>query len=312
MSKLTNEYMKAIPSPFVSLVIPAYNEESRIGNSLEVILAYLMRQPYSSEVIVVNDGSYDATHEIVRKVIQNYQATTQRQTEQAVQQQAVQAHSDQSGEYDGISEVGVVCSLPMIWVRLLEQPRNMGKGAAVRRGMLEAQGEYHVFMDADLSTPIYELEKMMRLWHCEGIGTSLPVSDAGAALPPAPDICIGSRGVDERLVKKHQPRYRELLGKGVNVVIQAAFTPGIADTQCGFKGFTRRASREIFSRARLNGFIFDVEVLYIALQLGFRIEEFAVEWYNDERSTVGFRHAFNIVRELVSIKFLHPKHTHHH
>jgi dolichyl-phosphate beta-glucosyltransferase len=234
-------------SIFLSIIIPAYNEEGRIGASLETILAYVAEQLYSAEIIVVSDGSRDRTGEVVRG-------------------------------FQGRSEATV---------QFFEQPRNMGKGAAVRRGMLAAQGEYRVFSDADLSTPIYEVERVL------------------AALQGGADVCIGSRGVDQTLVKKHQPLYREMIGKGVNRVIQAFFTPGIADTQCGFKGFTARAAQEIFSRAQLNGFIFDVELLYLASRLGFKVSEIAVEWYNDERSTVGFRHSFNILRELLSMKRLH-------
>jgi dolichyl-phosphate beta-glucosyltransferase len=170
----------------------------------------------------------------------------------------------------------------------LEQPENMGKGAAVRRGMLEARGEFRVFTDADLSTPIYELKPMLH------------------HLMSGADVCIGSRGVDESLVKKHQPWYREFLGKMGNKLIQAQFTRGIRDTQCGFKGFTEAAAKAVFSRTKLNGFIFDVEALYVARQLGLQIEEMAVEWYNDVRSTVTLRHLFNIIKELQMIKKLHP------
>lgn len=228
--------------PHLSFIIPAYNEASRLQPSLAKAQEYFAAQSYSTEIIVVNDGSKDDTARVAASV----------------------------GN-----------------IRLLEQPRNMGKGAAVRRGMLEAQGEYRIFSDADFSTPVYETSRILE------------------RLYESADVCIGSRGVDTTLVKKHQPWYRETLGKMVNVVVQTAFIPGIADTQCGFKGFRAAAAEAIFSRAQLNGWMFDLEALYIASKLGLEIDEISVEWYNDERSTVSFRHSWQILREILSIKRLH-------
>lgn len=228
--------------PHLSFIIPAYNEGSRLQPSLAKAQEYFAAQSYSTEIIVVNDGSKDDTAAVATST-------------------------------GGIT--------------LLNQPRNMGKGAAVRRGMLEAKGEYRIFSDADFSTPIHETARVLERLY------------AGA------DVCIGSRGVDTSLVKKHQPWYRETLGKMVNVVVQTAFIPGIADTQCGFKGFRAAAAETIFSRAQLNGWMFDLEALYVASKLGFEIDEISVEWYNDERSTVSFRHSWQILREIVSIKRLH-------
>ena len=228
--------------PHLSFIIPAYNEALRIAPSLAKAQEYFAAQSYTTEIIVVNDGSKDATSQVV-------------------------------AEIDGIT--------------LLEQPRNMGKGAAVRRGMMEARGEYRIFSDADFSTPIHETARVL------------------ARLYESADVCIGSRGVDTTLVKKHQPWYRETLGKMVNVIVQTAFIPGISDTQCGFKGFRAAAAEAVFSRAKLNGWMFDLEALYIASKLHLQIDEIPVEWYNDERSTVSFRHSWQILREIFSIKRLH-------
>lgn len=153
-------------------------------------------------------------------------------------------------------------------VQVLSMQRNRGKGAAVRTGMLAARGRFRVFTDADLSTPIEELGKM------------LAVFDSGA------DVVIGSRRLQPDSIKKHQPWYRELIGIAGNKLIQAILLPGFEDTQCGFKGCTAHAAVEIFSRAVIDGFAFDIEMLYLALVLGFRIEQIPVVWYNDERSHV--------------------------
>ena len=230
--------------PHLSFIIPAYNEASRIVPSLAKAQAYFAAQAYTTEILVVNDGSTDDTTSVAKSV---------------------------GG------------------VRVLEQPRNMGKGAAVRRGMMEAKGEFRIFSDADFSTPIYETARVLE------------------RLQDRADICIGSRGVDTTLVKKHQPWYRETLGKMVNIVVQAAFIPGISDTQCGFKGLRAAAAEAVFSRAQLNGWMFDLEALYIASKLHLRIDEIPVEWYNDERSTVSFRHSWQISREILSIKRLHRR-----
>lgn len=232
--------------PYLSFIIPAYNEAQRLAPSLQKALQYFDSQPYSVEILVVNDGSKDSTSRVAGDIAQKDPR-----------------------------------------IKVLEQPRNMGKGAAVRRGMLEAEGEFRIFSDADFSTPIHETARVLE------------------RLQSGIDVCIGSRGIDTSLVKKHQPWYREKLGKMVNVIVQAAFISGITDTQCGFKGFRSEAAKQVFSRAQLNGWMFDLEALYIASKLGLTIEEIPVEWYNDERTTVSFRHSWQILREILSIKRLH-------
>ncbi len=172
-------------------------------------------------------------------------------------------------------------------VRLLRQPANMGKGAAVRRGMLEGRGEYRIFSDADFSTPITETAPVLELLRRY-------------------DVVIGSRALDRSTVKVHQPWYRETMGKGFNLIVQAVAVPGIKDTQCGFKGFRAEAAQAIFSRAKIDGFSFDVEALYLARRLGFSIHETPVEWYNDARSTLHpVYDSLRMFRELVRVRMLH-------
>lgn len=152
-------------------------------------------------------------------------------------------------------------------VRVLQNPGNRGKGYSVRHGMLQAKGEWALFTDADLSAPIEEIEK---LW------SAVERESAKAA--------IGSRALDRSLVGVHQPMFREMMGRGFNLLMRLITGLPFHDTQCGFKLFESGAAREIFKRQLLDGFGFDVEVLYIAGQLGFRALEVPVRW-NDVAGT---------------------------
>lgn len=166
--------------------------------------------------------------------------------------------------------------------------KNSGKGAAVRRGMLEASGEYILFSDADLSTPIYETQKLL------------------SALKNNIDVAVGSRAVDYSMIKEHQPFYREFMGKTFNKIVQFVVLKGIKDTQCGFKGFTNSAAKQIFSHAKIDGFGFDVEILYLARKFGLNIREIPVEWYNDTRSKVNpIKDSLKMITELFKIKRIH-------
>lgn len=175
-------------------------------------------------------------------------------------------------------------------IRVLSQPRNMGKGAAVRRGMIESKGQYRIFSDADLSTPIKEADKL------------LSVMESGA------DICIGSRALDRNQIKEHQPFYREWMGRIFNLFVQTIVFRGISDTQCGFKAFSASAADSVFSASKIDGFSFDVEALFLAKRMGFRVEQVSVEWYNDDRSKVNpIRDSINMFVELFRIRKLHKK-----
>ena len=152
--------------------------------------------------------------------------------------------------------------------RVLKNDGNCGKGCSVRRGMLEANGRLRLFSDADMSTPIDQLEKL----HAE--------------IRNGYDIAIGSRSLSDSDIKLHQPLYRELMGKVFNRFVQKAAVRGIIDTQCGFKLFTGEASHDIFVRQISNGFSFDVEVLFIASKLGYRVKEVPITWVNSPESKV--------------------------
>ncbi|MBI3665140.1 MAG: glycosyltransferase family 2 protein [Acidobacteria bacterium] len=208
----------------LSVIIPAYNEESRLPTTLPRVLEYLDASTARSEILVVNDGSRDRTAELAR-------------------------------------EFARAASGPRVSIRVLENPGNRGKGYSVRHGMLEAQQEWALFTDADLSSPIEECERLF-----------------AAAAPDRYDVAIGSRALDRSLIGVHQSAFRENAGRIFNLLMRAVTGLDLADTQCGFKLFRRPAARNIFRRQRLERFGFDVEVLYLARRLGYRITEVPVRW----------------------------------
>jgi dolichyl-phosphate beta-glucosyltransferase len=230
---------------YLSVIIPAYNEEQRIGNTLRVSQAYLRRQPYASEIIVVDDGSQDGTASLVRA-------------------------------FD--TAPPAIC--------MVQNGRNRGKGFSVRQGFSHARGEYLLFSDADLSTPIEEVETLL------------------AALHESCDIAIGSRALPGSRVEVHQPWYRESMGRLFNVFVQALAVPGIHDTQCGFKCFRREAALAICQRMTTERFGFDVEMLYLARRLGYRVREVPVVWRNSPQSRVRvWQDSISMINELLRIRW---------
>ena len=228
--------------PRLSVVIPMYNEEERIGASLERILAYLEKQGYAWEILPVDDGSTDGTREVVRRI--------------AARQ-------------------------PSRRIRLVVE-EHRGKGHAVRSGMLKARGESILFTDADLSTPIEEVERFL------------------AGVEQGYDIVIGSREAPG--ARRHEePLRRHLVGRVFNYLVRALTVKGFHDTQCGFKLFSRRAARALFPRQTVDRFSFDVEILYLAQKSGLRILELPVQWYYGPSSTMrvgrdGLRMGLDVLR----------------
>jgi dolichyl-phosphate beta-glucosyltransferase len=170
-------------------------------------------------------------------------------------------------------------------VAVLSHRPNRGKGFAVRRGMLAARGARRLVTDADLSTPIEELD---RLWRRMDEGF---------------DVVAGSRAAPGARVLVHQPWYRELSGRFFNRLVRALVLPGFRDTQCGFKLFSARAAEAAFAAARLDGFCFDVEVLYLARRRGLRVAEEGVIWRNDAATRVGLWSGLRAFPDLVRIRW---------
>ena len=176
-------------------------------------------------------------------------------------------------------------------VRLHRMVRNRGKGAAVRAVALAATKEWVLISDADLSTPIEEVERL-----------------AAAAVARGVPVAIGSRDVPDSDIQDHQPWYREAMGRTFNRIVQALAVPGVHDTQCGFKLIRADAARAVFGLATVDGFAFDVEMLYLARRLGFAIVEVGVRWRNDQRSTVDpIRDSAKMFLDVLKIRYRHRR-----
>jgi len=182
--------------------------------------------------------------------------------------EAVEVIVVDDGSRDGTADVAASIARDHGLVTVLRTDQNLGKGAAVRRGMLAARLGHVLFSDVDLSTPIEEAAKLR------------------GALALGADVAIGSRRLAESDVQVHQPWLRDLAGRTFSGVVSLMLLPGIRDSQCGFKAFRRDTARELFGRQRLDGFGFDVEVLWLARQLGYRIAEIPIVWRDDRRSNV--------------------------
>jgi glycosyltransferase involved in cell wall biosynthesis len=238
---------------FLSIVIPAYNEENRLPATLARLVSYLdSSQLGEVEVLIVDDGSRDGTAALVEDFSQMYPA-----------------------------------------VRLVRNPGNQGKGYAVRNGMLTAQGDWILFSDADLSSPIEEVEKLL-----------------AAVREHKADGAIGSRALNRKLVSVHQSAFREYSGRFFNLVMRLITGLPYADTQCGFKLFRRDTAHEVFRRVRIPGFGFDVEALFVAQRLKYRIVEVPVRWANAEGTKVTMLNGLQAFTDLLVVR-LHQLRGHY-
>jgi len=232
---------------YLSVIIPAYNEEERIKKTLESIDKYLEKQPYNYEIIVVANNCTDNTD----KVVLDYQKTVEH--------------------------------LKLFDLRIAKP--GGAKGYAVKKGMEEARGEYKLFMDADNATRITEIEKF---W---------PYFKEGY------DVVIGSRHIKGAHIVIQQPWYRRVLGRAANLLIRLVLLPGIYDTQCGFKAFTKEAADKIFKKMTIGGWGFDMEILALARLYGFKIKEVSVNWYEAGKSRLrAVKAARETLGELFRIK----------
>jgi glycosyltransferase involved in cell wall biosynthesis len=232
-----------VSNPLLSLVIPAYNEESRLPATLRRISDALEAYGEPYEVLVVVNGSTDRTADVVK-----------------------------------------AASLRDSNIRLIVTPL-AGKGRAVKIGITESQGERIAFADADLSTPIEEVIGLTE--KLDGRHQVVIASREGS----------GARRVGE-------PYVRHLMGRVFNLLVQALAVRGIQDTQCGFKAFTRQCADDVFKRQQINGFGFDVEVLYVARKLGYGIQEVPVTWAYAASSRVDpLRDTIRMFRDVLAVRW---------
>lgn len=230
--------------PYLSLVIPAYNEEKRLGKTLERMLEFFGTKSFPTEILVVDDGSTDRTVEVVKSF----------------------------GE-------------GKIPLKLISYGKNRGKGYAIKTGMLSASGEYALFADADMSTPIEMFDRFE------------------SYLKQEVDVIIGTRKTAGAYVGKHQPFYRENIGKVFTWLSNRLLGLEVSDFTCGFKCFKHRTIEPVFRNQRISGWGYDTEIIFIARHKGFRIQEVPVSWYNDEATRVKlWKNVFTCLLELHQIR----------
>jgi glycosyltransferase involved in cell wall biosynthesis len=228
----------------VSFVIPAFNEATRILDTLRRISEYRKQIPYESEILVVDDGSTDETGAIV----------------------------------EGLDFSGL---------RLIRNGTNRGKGYSVKAGVMAATGDYILFSDADLSTPIEEMDNLLAI-----------------AVKENADVVVGSRGLDNRYIEKHQGMIRETGGRLFNLMVRTLVGLNIRDTQCGFKLFKRSRVQSAFKKQTTDGFGFDPELLFIMSQQGLKILEVPVRWSHAEGSKIRFfRDGVRMFTDLIRIRW---------
>lgn len=232
------------PGVELSIVIPAFNEGTRLPATLDALLAFLDSETRRAEVIVVDDGSRDDTSAQVRR-------------------------------YESIDAR----------VRLIRLPQNRGKGYAVRTGVVNAAGRLVLFADADGATPFDMLARLE------------------AQLQAGARVAIGSRGVRDRTTRVQARLYRRVLGRLFHAVVRTFAVHGITDTQCGFKLFDAEVAHDLFSRMRMSGFSFDVEVLLMAIRSGYRVAEVPVNWTHQPGSKVRvLRDGMLMARDVLRIR----------
>lgn len=254
-------------APYLSVVIPAYNEERRLPATLATLAAYLNRQSYDWEIIVADDGSDDGTAAVVRAAI--------------------------AGIAGGGAAGAAAAAVPNL--RLLTLPHR-GKGAAVREGMLEAAGQYRFLCDADLAMPIECLELLLPSAASESSESS------AASGAPAADIVIGTRRTGARAVSVSWPR--RWIRWWFNRMTRMLIAPEISDTQCGFKVFSAAAAQELFPRQTLDGFAFDAELLFLARRLGLALRETPIEWHDQPGSKVRpVRDGLRMFGDLLAVRW---------
>ncbi|KAL6290946.1 hypothetical protein ACE6H2_008456 [Prunus campanulata] len=254
---------------YISLIVPAFNEELRLPGALEETMNYLQQRSakdksFSYEVVIVDDGSVDETKRVAFEFVKKYSVDN---------------------------------------VRVILLGKNHGKGEAIRKGMLHSRGELLLMLDADGATKVKDAEKLENQIHAAAkeefkFGDS-PASNSSFRISDIPIAAFGSRAHLEEKALATRKWYRNFLMKGFHLVVLLAAGPGVRDTQCGFKMFTRAAARKLFTNIRLNRWCFDVELVYLCKWFRIRMIEISVNWSEIPGSKVNLLSIPNMLWELV-------------
>jgi len=240
----------------ISVIIPAFNEEKRLPDTIDEIINYFKHLKLTFEIIIIDDGSTDSTKDIILK------------------------------KYNFKN------------INYLRNKINKGKGFSIKKGVLNAKGDLILFTDADLSTPIFEFEKLKEY------------------LNKGYDIAIASRALKFSKIEKHQNILRETMGKIFNLIVRLILLKEYHDTQCGFKLFKSTVAKEIFPKTTIDGFAFDVEILILAKILKFKVIETPVIWSNSPESKINpIKDSIKMLKDLIKLRkkyLIHMKHLQFH
>jgi glycosyltransferase involved in cell wall biosynthesis len=285
-------------SASLSIVIPAYNEVARLGNTLTAVVNYLRESWPDAEVIVVDDGSTDNTASLAREILNDNSSTLNSSTlnsgtlnsstlnSSTLNSGTLNSGAHNSGAHNRDTQNTSTSNSGGLRTSVITYKSNLGKGRAVRLGLLAARGDVALFSDADLSTPITEAPKLVD-----------PILNGQF------DVTFGSRALDRNLIGVHQPWRREQGGRVFNLAVRLATGLPFWDTQCGFKAFRMSVCRPLVEAATVDRFGFDVELLYLAFRAGLRLKEVPVRWNHNEGSTVSLASdSFRMLSEVGLIR----------
>jgi dolichyl-phosphate beta-glucosyltransferase len=232
---------RLLATPYLSIVIPAYNEQERIVATIGAIASHVSDLGFDWELMIADDGSKDQT-------------------------------------------IALCEGLELVNMIVLKAPKNGGKGSAVQRGMLAAKGKYILFADADNSTPIEEITKLLEKLEKEGY-----------------DVAVGSRAA-EGAEEGKKSLLRKILSGGLRWIVKNILRIRVKDTQCGFKIFTAGAANKLFHKQTIMGFSFDLEILYLAFKFGYKVAEVPVTWIDAPGSKVDTKKEVQrFLRDLMKI-----------
>ncbi|KAL8192993.1 hypothetical protein R6Q57_027441 [Mikania cordata] len=249
---------------YISLIVPAYNEELRLPGALDETMNYLQERAgkdhsFTYEVIIVDDGSKDGTKRVAFDFVRKYKVDN---------------------------------------VRVVLLGKNQGKGEAIRKGMLHSRGKLLLMLDADGATKVDDLEKLEKQILAVAKLKQQSAGDLSEVIQDIPIVAFGSRAHLEKKALATRKWYRNFLMKGFHLVVLLAAGPGVRDTQCGFKMFTRAAARKLFTNIRLKRWCFDVELVYLSKYFGIPIIEISVTWSEIPGSKMSMLSILNMLWEM--------------